>query len=178
MNLAIFSTIGLIFIVKFFHIILGFVWAGLTVARVQGFSTVSSRWILVTSTLTLLTGGLHVAGYWHLSFYSSWGLSVIFGSAIGCLMWLNQFLKNKESLNLALLVPALFFMETASHLGIDVNPESDRWVLALSVAAPVVLLQAYSMLGKGPQLKGLRSSFAAGLLLLVIQYLAFEILSK
>ena len=196
MSFAIFSSVGWMLILKFIHVACGILWMGTSLQPSQYLALANqknkTRFILWVATATLITGLLHIAGNYSLSFYSSWGISMLLGSALGGVMWMNLFifilpdpksenLKSSQNFyytNLILAIPMLFFMEAASHLGIEVNAQSNRWPVLISLILPILFIELCAAFAKGPQLKSIFNAVFCGVILLAIQYLALELLTK
>jgi len=183
-SFALFSNVGLILLLKVVHIGAGILWVGSSfVDLVDSIALRKTKLIFIFATVTLLTGILHIFANYSLSFYSSWGISMLLGSALGSIMWLNLVLGPKLGRNLGyanflFAVPMLFFMEAASHLGIAVNAESDRWAAVLSLGLPLLIVELYVLMGKGPQVTNFKRALLAGIILNIVLYSIFEVMTK
>lgn len=190
---GIFSWVGVVLFLKWLHVAVGTLWIGSSfVLPEESFQTKKSKVVFLSAHLTLLTGLLHVVGNYNLSFYSAWGISMLLGSALGCLMWLilmfgvNPALKARNQgnfrrwhfTNVLLSIPMLFFMEAASHIFIDVHADSNPLILTGSLALPILLVCLYSGIGKGPQINSLKRAVPLGLVLMILLYVIFELTSK
>jgi uncharacterized membrane protein len=172
MSFMIFNIVGLNFIIRFLHVAAAMIWIGSIFC--------DSKKQKHVATVTIITGMILAGLYYQLSFFSNWGINWQIGAGLALMMWINTFFDrpNSRFANLMLAVPTLFFMESASHLPVEVNAEANRFIPAISLAVVILGVEGYILGVKAKHIDSMKKALVAGGILLVALYLTFELTTK
>lgn len=147
------------------------------------------KFTLGCATGAWLSGFALLVGYFSLSFYSSWGIALQLSLVLMTLLWIHciwiwrigERTPRSESLiraNLLLTPPMLFFAQASSHLGIDVNYQSDQIVLTLTLSALVVVMEVVALWGPKLRITSSARAVGSGVFFTALLYFAVEIFTK